>query len=384
MTRSAITIEVSGIYPVNRGALLMFEAIRDWAAGAFPDARLAVPVDWGAAERLRHGAWATPGSHDRKGWMRVLERAPWPVREATTFVPARHVDVLLDASGFGYGDVWGVDKLRSRLADRLHRWKAPGRRAVLLPQALGPFTEPGMADAFRRAADGLDLVYVRDRRSMDYVRQVLGPGEANGRVRAAPDFTNLLAPTLPERLAHLRGASLVIPNEKMVAGGDRARREGYLDFLLGAVAALEASGREPVLLLHEGKQDVALVDAINGRRDRALPVVDEASALDTKAVIGAAELIVSSRFHGLVSALSAAVPALACGWSHKYRELMDDYGCPEHAVDMDADAPFEAFIERAEDPAFRERLLARAANEKAKSRRMWSEVEDLVANGRTP
>lgn len=379
------TIEISGIFPANRGALLMFEAIRERIGAILPDARLAVPLDWPAAERLKHGAWGTPGSLDRGPWLQLLERAPWQVREATTFVPGRKVDVLLDASGFGYGDYWGTDKLRRRLADRLTRWKSDERRAVLLPQALGPFTKEGMAEAFREAAERLDRIYVRDERSMEHVAAVLRDGDRDGRVRRAPDFTNLLKPDLPGRLAHLRGAALVIPNEKMVAGGDRATFERYLDFLVSAARTIAASGRQPRLLLHEGSRDTAIAAAVNDRLRTALDVIDEPSALTTKAVIGAAELVVSSRFHGLVSALSSGVPGLACGWSHKYRELMGDYGCEDFVVDLDrpvvdrADDPVERLIAAANDAAFRDRLAARAEAERRKSLAMWDDVSDVLA-----
>lgn len=370
-----MNIEISGVYPANRGALLMLEAIRERIGNAFPEARLAVPLDWSPQQRLDHGVWGTPGSLRRGPSLRLMERAPWRMREATTFVPGRQVDVLLDASGFGYGDFWGLDKLRQRLTDRLDRWKHGRRRAVLLPQALGPFTEPGMADAFRAAADRLDLLYVRDARSEAFAQAVLAD---SSRLRRAPDFTNLLKPSLPDRLDHLRGAALIVPNEKMIAGRGEDASGRYLAFLVAAAHALQRSGRTPIVLLHEGNRDLSIAAALNDRLDRPLAVVNEPSALVTKAVIGVAELIVSSRFHGLVSALSSGVPALACGWSHKYAELMADYGRADWAVDLDStpdpEGAIDAFVDAAADGDSRRKLVLRAEAERKKSRAMWDEV----------
>lgn len=375
-----MNFEIVGVHPANKGAVLMLEAIRARLAPRYPGARFAVPMDWRPETRLAHGLWATPARKVRPiSRMALLDRMPTPFHDALGYIPAASIDVLLDASGFGYGDYWGLPKLRDRLAGRLNWWKADGRKAILLPQALGPFEAPGMADAFRAAVDRLDLSFVRDAASQAHVQAIM-PGDA--RVVRAPDFTNLLKPELPMRLNALRGAALVIPNEKMVAGKGAEVHERYLDFLVAAVAAIRASGREATILLHEGSQDRALADALNGRLDRPAAIVDEPSALDTKAVISVAELIVSSRFHGLVSALSSGVPALACGWSHKYRELMADYGCPDLALDLDdreAWSPsLTALLDGAGSEAFRAQLAAAAAEERGKTEAMWAQVEAVI------
>lgn len=370
-----MNIEISGVYPANRGALLMLEAIRARIMDAFPDAKLAVPLDWTGADRLRYGVWGTRGSQTNNLSLRVLERAPWKFRDRATFVRSDEIDVLLDASGFGYGDFWGINKLQQRLSNRLDVWKKGRKKAILLPQALGPFETPNIAHEFRRAAEQLDLIYVRDAASLAYVEKILPNGFP---VRRAPDFTNLLDPDLPKRLSHLRGASYVIPNEKIVTGKGDATLSRYITFLMDSIGALRESGRDPAILLHEGRNDVRLAEAVNARLDRPAPIVDEPDALVTKAVIGAADLIISSRFHGLVSALSAGVPAMACGWSHKYRELMVDYGCEDAIVDLvnteKSKEEILGFLEKAGDPTFRDDIAAKANREKSKSLAMWDEV----------
>jgi polysaccharide pyruvyl transferase WcaK-like protein len=374
-----INIEVIGVSPYNKGALLMLEAIRARLAEDLPNARLAVPMNWPTHMRLAHGLYGTypreKGSRDLSFMGEVL---PKGFRHNVGFFSASDVDVVLDASGFGYGDYWGLRKLKRRLTVLATRWKTPQKTLIVLPQALGPFKEAGMADAFTKVLKAADLVYVRDNVSMQYVTE-LAPGRSN--VRLSPDFTNLLHPELPERLAHLRGYALIIPNEKVV-GDDQAKRRTYIDFLQLAVEKLRATGKNVALLVHEGKGDKALAAELNAVLGAPLEVVDEGSPLITKAVIGQAYVTVSSRFHGLISAVSSGVPSVACGWTHKYAEVMSDYGCPELNLTLGDRSTWEPTLDKlvasAADPAMRQSLAAAAHMQRSKSSEMWSEVIGLI------
>ncbi len=51
-----------------------------------------------------------------------------------------------------------------------------------------------------------------------------------------------------------------------------------------------------------------------------------------KGVISSAELVISSRFHALVAALSCGVPALGIGWNPKYDELFSLYSIPDASL----------------------------------------------------
>lgn len=65
-----------------------------------------------------------------------------------------------------------------------------------------------------------------------------------------------------------------------------------------------------------------------------IPVLDPQHALKIKWIIGQSKLVISSRFHGLVSALSQGVPVIATGWSHKYQELLRDYEVEDWLFDI--------------------------------------------------
>lgn len=368
-------IEIRGVYHQNKGAVLMLEAVLAQLREHMPDAKVAI-ADWDAGRRARYDLWSALPSHGKGSRkLRLLAQAPGVVRRIARVAAPRDISVILDASGFGYGDFWGLAKLRQRLVAALPPARGARPAVIVLPQALGPFEKPGMAETFGDVIERAELVWVRDASSMGYI-QKLGPVPPT--VRPAPDFTNLLHPPLPERLNHVRGLALLIPNEKVVTGADDGRRERYLQFFVEAAVALEAAGQGVALLIHEGRKDRELAHAICARLGRDLPFVDEPSALDTKAVIASAAMIVTSRFHGLVSALSAGVPALASGWSHKYAELLADYGCGQNLVDLDRpeqwNSLFTALVAQADDPVELERLKAEAEVQRERSREMWRQT----------
>ena len=376
-----VNVEVLGISPHNKGALLMLEAVRERFQQELPNARLAVPFTWPADQRLRLGLHCTyPRERGRIDTARLSELLPLRLRKGVGLLSPSDVDVVLDASGFAYGDYWGLQKLQRRLVRTARHWKSGRNKTlILLPQALGPFDGPGMAAAWRVALRSADLVYVRDRGSMAYVNAAGAPADS---VRLSPDFTNLLHPALPERLAAVRGAVLLIPNEKMVAGQDAARRAVYLDFLRCCAEHFLATGRQVLLLVHEGKGDRQLAAELNAMLPRPVEVLDEPSPLVTKAIIGAAHATVSSRFHGLISALSAAVPSAACGWTHKYGELMSDYGCADLNIDLSDRVSWthklDLLLQSAQDTAMREGLRRAAQEQKQRSEEMWASVFELL------
>lgn len=91
------------------------------------------------------------------------------------------------------------------------------------------------------------------------------------------------------------------------------------------------------MLNHEGFRDKDLCYQINAVNETKIPVVSGITAQEVKGLIGNSHTVISSRFHGVVSALSQGVPCLATSWSHKYEMLFKDFGQEDRILTEAAD-----------------------------------------------
>ena len=96
-------------------------------------------------------------------------------------------------------------------------------------------------------------------------------------------------------------------------------------------------------------------------------------------IISGASLIVTSRFHGMIAALSLAVPVYVIGWSHKYREVlrsfqMEDFLRDYKNVDAEGMAT-EISIELGLEKELRERINKGLPQIILSSSRQFDEME---------
>ncbi|MFO7739037.1 MAG: polysaccharide pyruvyl transferase family protein, partial [Desulfatiglandaceae bacterium] len=111
----------------------------------------------------------------------------------------------------------------------------------------------------------------------------------------------------------------------------------YLDALHLFIQSCQSLGREVFVLNHEGKKDHELCLKLCGAFDPPLPYTGDRTAKEVKGIIGASVGGFTSRFHGLVSALTQGVPVLATSWSHKYEMLLKDFDASDCLVDLQQD-----------------------------------------------
>jgi colanic acid/amylovoran biosynthesis protein len=326
---------VKGVQVINKGAELMLLAVLAELHARRPDIRVA----------LRASRWLPRDEIARFQALELLPlrfraldltslagRLPSPLRRGlgrSGFVTEPDCAAILDASGYAYGGGWNAWGMRYATAE-LQRLGRSGRRYVFLPQSFGPFA-PG--DATRRFAAALPhaaLICARDPGSRANL-EALMDGKA-APIAAYPDFTLRLAgdAAAAQRFALAPGTVLFVPNVQMTGemNRDASSRRDYFGVMVALGRRARALGHPVRVLNHAGSQDAGLAARLSAALE-AGTVLEDPDPRVLKGLIGAAVLVVSSRFHGCVSALSQAVPCLATGWSHKYQALFDDFGLPE-------------------------------------------------------
>jgi len=114
-----------------------------------------------------------------------------------------------------------------------------------------------------------------------------------------------------------------------------------------------------------------------------IEIVKETDALKIKGILGLCSCVISSRYHGLVSALSQGVPALATGWSHKYEMLFKEYGILDSYLSVSNDSEIlNKQIERIINEDYRKEIIAKitkaSAIYKEQTEMMWQSVFSVL------
>ena len=370
-------VEVTGTNTQNKGAELMLVAIREHFSDR-PDVELAVNQFFGSyQERARYGLLQ---KIELNGWGRsrvAVNLMPDAFRRSFGLVRDEDTDVLLDASGFAFGDQHPPERT-IRFADRVEAAKQAGKTVILLPQALGPFETPSIRKAFARVVDAADLVFARDDVSMEHARKAV---EDAAHLRQAPDFTNLVAPDCSVG-SDASGRATIVPNQRMI---DKAETEdaaaAYVPLMGNCVEAVAEAGLEPVLLVHEADDDELAV-RIRENAAREIPIRQSPDPVALKRFLGESHLVVGSRFHALVGALSQGVPSIGTSWSHKYEMLFEEYRCPDMLLSVSAPRDrIDACVSEAvgaQRASLTERIRAAAAQLKQETEAMWRAVDEEV------
>lgn len=293
---------------------------------------------------------------------------PAELRRRYGLIADDEITGVLDASGFAYSDSFGV-KRSKREALYGQRWKRRGVPKVMLPQAFGPFVEEGVARWAAEVLNQADLVFVRDRTSEKHLAQL----NIKIPVKVAPDFTIGLAPL--EVPVPVEGSYVaIVPNMKLVTQGVLTETD-YVTHLVQLGKAAVAHGLSPLVVIHEtadrklGAQIAARLSAqtFDDPRPRAL-----------KGAIAGSSLLIASRFHAIVGGLSQSVQTIAIGWSHKYGELLSDFGVPDWSGGLDQD-PSEIVTRVLNDDDGVSRLREAKRSLVAQTDEMWKLTEEALS-----
>lgn len=281
----------------------------------------------------------------------------------------RRADALLDLAGVSFID--GREKFLPFNILTIAPAMLLGTPVLKLSQAMGPFRSPAnrLASRILRLCE---LVVARGAGTVEHLRDA---GFPEGRMLSAPDTAFCFEPRDSlsdegaaesaemaggiERLAELGVATIGLCPSSVIAAKAASEGWDYTGFLAAIVEGLVAAGHAVALFPNATRassgerlrnNDLPIIAAVADRiRDegggRVFAVRGDICAKHIRTVVERCNVVAVSRFHAMVGALAAGVPVMVLGWSHKYAEVMADFGLEDLVFDY-SDHDAAAFLER--------------------------------------
>jgi len=253
---------------------------------------------------------------------------------------ARGIDCFIVAGSNqfldNFGGVWGFPYT-------LFKWtliaRAVGARVVFVSVGAGPIDSLWSRVMVRATLLLADYVSFRDAGSRALM-EWFGSGK---RWRVYPDLAQSLEfQRTPPPNAAARPVVGINPmpvyDKRSWCAPDDARYERYVRELARFASRLLRE-RYPVFLFATQPSDEPVIDDVIARLDRDVPAPDRkptsATVADTMAVIGAADIVVPTRYHGSVLSLHARRQVLGVCYYRKTREVLAAMGQGDCAIDID-------------------------------------------------
>jgi polysaccharide pyruvyl transferase WcaK-like protein len=257
-------------------------------------------------------------------------------------------DAALDVAGISFADGRGVpitvyNALMTGLPLLL------GVPTVKLAQALGPFSSQPNKTLAHMVLPRLAVVCARGARTREHLDTL---GLSNVVDVADLAFSLDEAGSLPSeievRVAAAGDHIVVMPSavvKKLFERDGNGRQPTYVDAMVELVRELRArTGLSVVVAPHsyragaaEGRMnDGPVCREIVGRLadDPGTVLVDgDLTAGELRHLVAGSRVLVTSRFHAMISGLATCTPTVVVGWSHKYREVLGDFGLADFGCD---------------------------------------------------
>jgi colanic acid/amylovoran biosynthesis protein len=255
-------------------------------------------------------------------------------------------DLVIDTrSGDSFADLYGVERLfgMGMVAEFVHRAGVP---LILGPQTVGPFVSAAGRALGRRSLHTAAVVMSRDSASA-------GQAEKLGRPVDVESTDVVFALPQPPRTAE-RDVILNISG-LLWTPSPHVDAEHYRRTVTALYQELLRDGRSVSLLAHVldspvADNDVPAIREFAAAHARGAEVLVPASLTGVRELLASGSMVIGSRMHACLNALSAGTPAVALAYSRKFAPLFQDLGW-NHTVDLRSHPdPVAAVLAACEDP----------------------------------
>lgn len=384
----------------NKGAAAMLEAAIEGLTQRIPDARFVLFSMYPDEDRKLNGypnLEIVEASPIQLGviinslalaYKLMPPMRPFLVRHSRAIAALASSDVLLDQGGITFAD--GREKFLLYNVASILPALFLGVPVAKCAQAVGPFESPINRLVSRIFLPRLKLIVTRGSITHGLAEAMALPNIVDGADLA---FTLPAAgggnssPVAADQKVRIGVSPSVVMQKKVDGAGG-----SYAAEMARFVEYLAERDLQPVLFPHSVRtgtdathnNDLPLcrdIQAMLSPEAKKVTefVTEELSSQELRTLIGTCAVLVTSRFHAMVSGLATSTPTLVMGWSHKYDEVLEMFGAEGWAL------PHQRFSQEALRTIFedlfaaREEVSARIASHLPEVRERASRQLDLIA-----
>ena len=299
-------------------------------------------------------------------------------------------DMVLDAAGISFVDGRDV----ATLGYNVLMTSTPlllGKSVVKVAQALGPFENPLNRFFASRILPRLSAICARGEATEAHLRTLhLDNVHSTADLAFSMQLSEAAIQRAARRLGPATGLRVAVVPSAVVLEYAQSKSVAFDSELVRFIDVLcEERGFEVILIPHAIRpdakasrmNDLPLCRRIHAglkSRARCRLVEESLSATDLRALIDLCDVVVTARFHAMVSALATTTPVLVVGWSHKYAEVLEPFGLKEQTMDyadISVDKLLQAFDETVRNaPQIRSAIETALPAVQSKSRKNYEVI----------
>ena len=259
----------------------------------------------------------------------------------------KQADYIMDiGQGDSFADIYGA--YRFNKIDRIHRVaRFLSKPYILLPQTIGPFTNPAVRGKAIKSITGASLVMTRDGQSLDYVKELAGN---KAHVKEFIDVAFFLPYTKMDFDKDFVHVGLNISSLLWNGGYTRDNQFGlktdYQQTMRKVLAWFLSKENVKVHLIShvamgernvENDYEVAFDLWKSMHHDRLVLAPLFFSPIEAKSYIAGMDFFMGARMHATIAAFSAGVPVVPMAYSRKFNGLFIDTLSYSHLIDLKED-----------------------------------------------
>ena len=331
---------IGGPIDNNLGGPSIVSSLKQLIPEVLPDAEISVLSFWRSSYQVSENFTELPFSPVT--FLKLcLTKKLMPLRKL--FSLYKQSDVIIDYWGLMFTDA-KKRTLMMRLLEGFPMFlgKIFGKVVIKYTADFGPFYTSVNKKVAKFYLNHVDFVIARSKTSSDSLKKL----NIKTPIIICPDTALILKAdnALPEEVAPLNLDNLICLSVSHVAER-KAGHDNYIkqmaqlcDYLVNSVQtdilivpneiAPEKPELDDVRVAHE------IAEAVQSKSQVA--VFDKTfTAPQLKGIIAKSKIVIASRYHTVVAALSSGVPTVSLSWHEKYRDLMSLFGQQEHVCDLE-------------------------------------------------